>query len=162
MSLATHRLLNVSWSILQAIRTVWIPHLVRIGQETTLQDVGWLYHWAMTLIESVKSKSNSRSVRILRHWSQSLQLGLFLLRLRFTDFNWWLTNGRFGFRVNMNVFLSCFSRGRGIGSDALVPLTHTIKWCILVSLQNSFIEFHLVRIIQIWSTSTVIHMNVLW
>ena len=162
MSMSTHRLLYVSWSILQAIRTVWIPHLVRIGQETTLQDVGWLYRWALTLIESVKSKSDSRSVCILRHRPQSLHLRLFLLRLQFTVFNWCLTHGRFGFRVNMNVFLSGFGRGRSICSDALVPLSHTIKCCILVSLQNSFIKFYLVRVIQIWSTSAVVHMNIWW
>ena len=158
---AAHHFFRANWS--WCVRG---PHLVRVGQETTLHD-GWLDHGSLPPIKSIKSESNCGTVCILRHRSQLLLARLsFLLSLKvvfinnFTVFDWRLTNGRFRFRVK-NVFLSSFGWRRGIGPDSVtIVIRHTIKCRVLVSLQNGFVELYLVRVIEIWCTSTVIHMNV--
>ena len=62
----------------------------------------------------------------------------------------------------MNVFLSGFGWWRGIGlvTDTSIIVLHTLKSGILVSLQDSFVELDLVMIVEIWRTSTVVHLNV--
>ena len=41
-----------------------------------------------------------------------------------------------------------------------IIVLHTFKSGILVSLQDSFIELDLVMIVEVWRTSTVVHLNV--